>query len=63
MDEKPNSERLGMSVPEAGAMLGLGKNASYEAVKKGVIPVMRVGKRLIVPIARFRRMVDQEEVK
>ena len=30
----------GLSVPEAGAMIGLGRNASYDAAKEGRIPVL-----------------------
>jgi hypothetical protein len=30
-------------VPEAGAMIGLGRNASYEAAKKQQIPVIEIG--------------------
>ena len=37
-----------MSFPEAGAhYYGLGRNASYEAVKSGLIPTIQVGKKLL----------------
>jgi hypothetical protein len=40
----------GLTVPEAGAMIGLGRNASYEAAKEGgIIPVLEVGSLKIVP--------------
>jgi len=39
----------GLSIPEAGKMIGLGKNASYEAAKAGRIPVLEFGKQKIVP--------------
>jgi hypothetical protein len=39
----------GLSVPEAGAMIGLGRNAAYEAVKAGKIPVLEFGSLKIVP--------------
>ena len=39
----------GLSIPEAGAMIGLGRNAAYEAAKAGQIPVMEFGALKIVP--------------
>jgi hypothetical protein len=47
----PPSERgtLAFSVPQAGAMVGLSRNASYEAAKRGEIPTIPFGSRLIVP--------------
>ena len=48
-----------MTVPEAGrAYFGLGKNASYEAAKRGDIPTIRVGRRLRVPIAAMDRKLN-----
>ncbi|WP_292469179.1 helix-turn-helix domain-containing protein [Mesorhizobium sp.] len=46
-----------MTVPEAGAKLGLGRNASYEAAARGDIPTIRIGKLIKVPKAAFERML------
>lgn len=35
--------------PDAGKRLGLGRNATYEAVGRGEIPVLRFGRRIMVP--------------
>jgi excisionase family DNA binding protein len=51
-------ENLTYEVPEAGAMLGLTRNASYEAAKRGDIPTIRIGRLLRVPRAAFHRMLD-----
>ena len=48
-----------MSVPEAGKELGLSRNASYAAARRGEIPVLRFGKKLRVPTARFERMLEE----
>lgn len=47
----PPSERgtLAYSVPQAGVMVGLSRNASYDAAKRGEIPTIPFGSRLIVP--------------
>jgi hypothetical protein len=40
-------------VPEAGAKLGLNRNASYGAAKRGEIPTIKIGRLLKVPKAAF----------
>jgi hypothetical protein len=57
IDEPKKTPRT-YSVPEAGAMAGLGRNASYEAVKRGEIPTMRFGKLLRVPAAAWDRKLN-----
>jgi excisionase family DNA binding protein len=53
------SERQIYTVEEAGALLGLGRNSSYEAVKRGDIPSIRIGRRLVVPKPAFDRMLGR----
>jgi hypothetical protein len=49
-----------MNVPEAGARyFGLQRDASYDAAKRGDIPVIKIGRTLRVPIAALERMLDQ----
>jgi excisionase family DNA binding protein len=52
------SERLVYTVPEAGRLLGLSRNGSYEAAKRGDIPTIRIGRLLLVPKVPFRRMIE-----
>jgi excisionase family DNA binding protein len=54
-DEK---ERLTYDIVEAGRLLGLGRNASYEAAKTKQIPVIKIGRRLLVPKAALDRMLN-----
>jgi excisionase family DNA binding protein len=56
-------ERLVYGVPEAGRMLGLTRNASYEASKRGDIPTIRIGKLIRVPKAAFHKMLEQAGAK
>ena len=46
-----------MSVPEAGRIVGIARNAAYEAARRGEIPVIRFGGRLRVPIIALERML------
>ena len=34
--------------PEAGRILGLGRNAVYNAIARGEIPVLRFGRRIVI---------------
>jgi excisionase family DNA binding protein len=47
-----------LSVPEAGALLGLlSRGAAYKAAKEGTIPTLRFGRRLRVPTAAVLSML------
>jgi len=51
-----------LSVPEAGKLYyGLSRNGSYDAARRGEIPVIRVGRRYRVPIAAMERLLDSVE--
>jgi hypothetical protein len=46
------------TVPEAGRAVGIeGRNQSYEAAKRGEIPVMRYGRLLKVPTRWVRKQL------
>jgi hypothetical protein len=47
-----------LTVPEAGRVyFDLGRNASYEAARRGDIPTIRIGRLLRVPVAALERML------
>jgi excisionase family DNA binding protein len=58
-----DDSRLVYEVPEAGKMLGLTRNGSYEAAKRGDIPTIRIGKLLRVPKEAFHKMLEQVGAK
>ena len=58
MDPKEKA-RWVFTVPEAGQRCGLGRTASYEAARRGDLPVIRIGKRLFVPIEALRSMLEK----
>jgi hypothetical protein len=63
MTHNHEDKRLVLDVPEAGAMLGLNRNASYAAAKRGDIPTIRIGKLIKVPRLAFDRMLEQAGAK
>jgi excisionase family DNA binding protein len=54
-----DEDELTISVPEAGRRLGLGKNASYEAARRGELPILRFGRKLRVPNVALERMLSE----
>ncbi|UQD96145.1 helix-turn-helix domain-containing protein [Bradyrhizobium japonicum] len=55
--------RLVYEVPEAGALLGLNKNASYKAAKRGDLPTIRIGKLIRVPKAALHALLNPGSAK
>lgn len=50
-------ERKTLSIEDAAARLGVGRNSAYAAAKRGEIPVIKIGKRLLVLKDAFDRML------
>ena len=49
-----------MSVPQAGKIyFDLGRNASYEAARRGEIPTIKIGRLLRVPVVALERKLDE----
>lgn len=51
-------DRLVMSVEESATVLGISRGLAYELVRRGVIPSLRLGRRLVVPRRRLLVMVE-----
>ncbi len=52
-----------ITIPEAAKTLGIGRSAAYEAARTGQIPTIRIGKRILVPIAALDRLLSLEPNK
>lgn len=52
------SEKDTITISEAAKRLGIGRNTAYEAVKTGEIPVIKLGKRKVVPLKAFEKMLE-----
>ncbi len=50
-------ERQTLTVEETAEILGIGRNSAYEAVRQGRLPVVRMGKRYLVPKAALEEML------
>lgn len=52
-----------VSVEEAGEIVGVGRSAAYEAARTGDIPTLKIGRRLLVPVARLRAMLGEDPTR
>ena len=55
--------RLCVTVPEAAEMLGISRNFAYQLVREGKLPSIRFGKRILIPIAALRKMLEEGGVQ
>jgi excisionase family DNA binding protein len=55
--EATQRERRVVTVNEAALMLRISRGAAYEAAKRKEIPTIRIGRRLLVPLAALERML------
>jgi excisionase family DNA binding protein len=44
-----------MTVEQAARLLGIGRNAAYEAARRDELPAIRIGRRLLVPRAALQQ--------
>ena len=52
------ADRKTLTILEAANALGIGRNAAYEAARRGEIPTIRIGKRLLVPLVALERLLQ-----
>jgi len=50
-------EKLTLSVMECAKILGIGRNLCYTLCKKGQIPVLKCGRRLVIPRAALEKLL------
>jgi excisionase family DNA binding protein len=51
-------ELLTYTVEEVATMLGIARGKAYKHVRSGEIPSIRMGRRLLIPRARFHTWLD-----
>ena len=53
-----NFEPKTYSVDQAARLLGIGRSAAYEAVTRGQLPSVRIGRRVLIPRAALDRLLE-----
>jgi excisionase family DNA binding protein len=55
------TEPLTITVEDAAVLLGISRGLAYEAARRGELPVIRLGRRLLVPRARLLELVGAQK--
>jgi excisionase family DNA binding protein len=58
-DQMNPNESLVLTVGEAAKLLRLSKTTTYDQIRQGSIPSIRMGKRILVPRAALMRMLEE----
>lgn len=53
-------QRLTYSVDEAAELLGISRTLAYEAIRKGEIPHIKIGKRILIPQSALKNLLQIE---
>ena len=51
-------DALTMSVEEPGKLLGIGRSSAYGAVRRGELPSLKIGRRILVPRSALLRKLE-----
>jgi excisionase family DNA binding protein len=54
-------DEVSVSVETAGLALGLKRSSAYQAIRNGELPHVKIGRRIAVPTAAIRRMLQIED--
>jgi excisionase family DNA binding protein len=57
IDVRP-PQRLTVTVEEAAVVLGISRATAYDAVSRGEIPCIRIGRRILIPKVALERLLD-----
>ena len=57
IEERP-PQRLTMTVEEAAVVLGISRATAYDAVSRGEIPCIRIGRRILIPKVALAKLLD-----
>jgi excisionase family DNA binding protein len=50
--------KLTLKVEEAAALLGISRAHAYEMVRRGKLPSVRLGRRIVIPDRALRELLD-----
>ncbi len=53
------SNKLDMSIQECANLLGIGRTSAYEAIRRGDIPSVKIGRRRLVPRVALERLLAE----
>jgi excisionase family DNA binding protein len=54
-------DRLTLTAEEAACLLGISRGLAYELARCGKLPVVRLGRRILIPRAALEKMLSQQK--
>lgn len=51
-----------MTIEEAARALGVGRSSAYEAARRGELPTIRIGHRVLVPRAALAQLLGEAPI-
>ena len=58
---KPNSSAAVYTIEEVARLLGIGRSSAYAAARRGEIPTVPIGRRLLVPKVALHKLLDPDD--
>lgn len=55
-------DRLTLSIEEGAAMLGISRALAYDLVRKGQLPQLRLGRRVVIPRKALEDLLNGDAV-
>jgi excisionase family DNA binding protein len=56
-------EKKTMSIQDAAKIIGISRQSAYRAVDRGEIPILRIGRRKLVPVHALERFLRGERLE
>ena len=56
------TDKKTLTVAEAMAVLGISRTLAYRLIKDGKLPVIRLGKRVLIPVSALEKILTAETV-
>ena len=54
-----DAPRVAYSVEEVAAILGISLSCAYDCIRRGELPSVRLGRRIVIPVAALTALLDQ----
>ena len=61
MGNNNKQECLTFTVEETAVLLGISRSAAYQAANKGLIPSLRIGRRIVIPKKKIDEMMNKSQ--
>src|ERR1700741_656959 len=63
LEEVRVPQRLTYTVPEVAELLGISRSTAYECIRRGEIPALVLGRRIVVSRAALKALLDRSEAR